>query len=109
MNKKAQMPMAATELSSGNPLSKREAQRMGPSEKAENDPAFRQQTRNAHLRNQAEAASPASLHAFIADALRDQEGQFQRLAGVEPRIAGGLIAVLQIDFLQSPARRPGIR
>ena len=61
-------------------------------EEAENDPALRQQARNSHELS-GRGGQPRVFHPFVADALRDQERQFQRLAGIEARIAGGVIAV----------------
>src|SRR5579872_7498253 len=42
---------------------------------------------------------PVGLHPFGTYSLRHQKRKFQRLAGIEARIAGRLVAIVQVDLL----------
>ena len=77
---------------------------MCPGKEAEDDPTFCQKPGDPHYGASrcfilGRRGKSGILDALGADALGDQKGQLQRLTGVEPGIAGSLIARLEIQFL----------
>ena len=59
VNRKTQMPMAATEVASGNPLISAKRSACAPAKRQKTIQPFASKPRNAHYaRNQADAASP---------------------------------------------------
>ena len=76
---------------------------MRPGHKAKHHPGFCQQPCNAHVRRCPSGGSREArvLHAFVADALGDQKGEFQSLAGIEPRVAVRQIPFGQRSFAHS--------
>src|SRR5688572_4113138 len=63
-----------------------------PVQRSARVPAFAGMTRLFWLRRRRDAGDAAAL---LADAFGDDEGQLQRLAAVEPRVAVRVVAVLQ--------------
>src|SRR5689334_21327197 len=98
MNNKAQMPMPGRDASSPWPWSKARRRACAPANRQKMIQPF---ARSRAIPMSGRSGQPRLLDALVADALGNQEGQFQRLAGIQPGIAGGLVAVLQVDFLQT--------
>src|SRR5438067_10118080 len=102
MNSRAQMTMPGSEDSSGRPCNRARRRAWAPANRQKMiQPFANSLAMPITVRLSCGSGERRLLHPLVADALGDQESQFQRLAGIEPRIAGGLVAVLQVDLFQS--------
>ena len=88
-------------IASGRPLASARRRAWAPANRQKMIQPFAKQARDAHADFRPTRPARASFMRSSRMPSRDQESQFQRLAGIEPRIAGGLVAVVQVDFLQA--------
>src|ERR1700722_9276182 len=73
---------------------------MGAGKEAKDDPPLRKQARYPHRRipRSRRCHETGIFHALGPETFGHQESELERLARVQPRIACGLIAIVQIDL-----------